>query len=199
MDNTLLAQIDEGNSHQHWNLASGLTSLDSLSCLRRVASLKREKQTSHQVSFILRDVVSFASPLLHSDMLIEHQTPACFRLYNPRGPNDRLAAEQILSPLFPTFAESTFGTVNNANPSVPTTPYETVIHCEMVLERSQSPYAHTFVTGHFKTLVTGHFSLFSATQKIELSKFRSWSFEKSEQHTHTTSLVWRILSAFTWT
>ncbi|TPX44123.1 hypothetical protein SeLEV6574_g04696 [Synchytrium endobioticum] len=96
---------------------------------------------------------------------------ACFRLYNPRGPNDRLAAEQVLSPLFPTFAESTFGSVSNANPSVPMTPYEAVVHCEMVLERSQSPYAHTFVTGHLKTLVTGHFSLFTPAQKIELRNF----------------------------
>ncbi|TPX35726.1 hypothetical protein SmJEL517_g01976 [Synchytrium microbalum] len=96
---------------------------------------------------------------------------ACYRLYNPRGPNDRLAAEQVLSPLFPTFAESTFGTVSNANPSVPTSPYETVIHCEMVLDQSSSPYAHTFVTGHLKTLVAGHFALFTPSQKIELRNF----------------------------
>jgi hypothetical protein len=75
----------------------------------------------------------------------------------------------VLSPLFPTFAESTFGTISNATPAVAMTPYDAVLHCEMVLERSNSPYAHTFVTGHLKTLVAGHFPLLAAQQKIELS------------------------------
>ncbi|KAJ3297575.1 hypothetical protein HK104_000373 [Borealophlyctis nickersoniae] len=108
---------------------------------------------------------------LFGDQSLKAVEDACLRFYHPIKATDQAEAERILAFHFPTFSESTFSTISNASPTTPMTPAQSIMHCQLVLEHSASPYAQMFVLTHLKTLVSSHFSLFTVEEQLELRNF----------------------------
>ncbi|CAG8605282.1 4488_t:CDS:10 [Ambispora leptoticha] len=112
---------------------------------------------------------------LHSQNL-QYLETLCQDLYNPKTQEQRTNAEKLLDYALPPFSDTARvpnGSNSPVNPLgiVIQTPAECSLYCQMLLQKSNSPYAQMFASAKLKNLVLDHFSTFSLPQKIELRNF----------------------------